>query len=71
VRTRLTLQLGWSVSLVLTLTAVGIIFTYVRARTGSVFASYLLHLGYNSTIAVATIIGFLGTKGFTRMPPGH
>jgi membrane protease YdiL (CAAX protease family) len=64
-------QLGWSISLVLTLTVVGIIFTYVRARTGSVYASYLLHLGYNSTIAIATIIGFLTTKGFTRMPPGH
>ncbi|HET8922834.1 MAG TPA: CPBP family intramembrane glutamic endopeptidase [Candidatus Acidoferrum sp.] len=64
-------QLGWSRAVVLTLTVVGIIFTYVRARTGSVYASYLLHLGYNSTIAVVTIIGFIGTKGFTRMPPGH
>jgi membrane protease YdiL (CAAX protease family) len=64
-------QLGWSTTLVLTLTAVGIIFTYVRARTGSVYASFLLHLGYNSTIAVATIIGYFATKGFTHMPPGH
>ena len=64
-------QLGWSLSLVLTLVIVGIIFTYVRARTGSVYASYLLHLGYNSTIAIGTMIGFLATKGFTRMPPGH
>jgi membrane protease YdiL (CAAX protease family) len=64
-------QLAWSLSLVLTLITVGIIFTYVRARTGSVYASYLLHLGYNSTIALASIIGFFATKGFTRMPPGH
>ncbi len=64
-------QLGWSRTLVLTLTTVGIIFTYVRARTGSVYASYLLHLGYNSTIAIATIIGFLATKGFTHMPPAR
>lgn len=62
-------QLGWSVSLVLALTTVGIIFTYARARSGTVFASYLLHLGYNSTIALFTLIGFIVTKGFTRMPP--
>jgi membrane protease YdiL (CAAX protease family) len=64
-------QLGWSLALVFTLISVGIVFTYVRARTGTVFASYLLHLGYNSTIALATLIGFLVTKGFTKMPPGH
>jgi len=62
-------QLGWSVSLVFTLIAVGIVFTYVRARSGTVYASYLLHLGYNSTIALATLIGFIATKGFTQMPP--
>ena len=47
---------------------VGVTFTYVRARTGTVFASYLMHLGYNSLIAIITI---LGTHGFTRMPPAH
>jgi len=62
-------QLGWSAGLVLTLMAVGIVFTYVRARTGTVYASYLLHLGYNSTIALFTLIGFVVTKGFTKMPP--
>jgi membrane protease YdiL (CAAX protease family) len=61
-------QLGWTWSLVAVLTAVGIIFTFVRARTGSVFASFLLHLGYNSTIAAVAI---LGTQGFTKMPPSH
>lgn len=61
-------QLGWTRSLVALLIFVGIIFTYVRARTGSVFASYLLHLGYNSLIVAITIIG---TRGFTKMPPGH
>jgi len=64
-------QLGWSRTLVLSLTIVGIIFTYVRARSGTVYASYLLHLGYNSTIALASIVGFIATKGFTHMPPGH
>ncbi|HKN76506.1 MAG TPA: CPBP family intramembrane glutamic endopeptidase [Candidatus Acidoferrum sp.] len=61
-------QLGWTWGLVFVLIAVGVIFTFVRARTGSVFASFLLHLGYNSTIALVTI---LGTTGFTRMPPTH
>ena len=49
------------------LTLVGIVFTFVRARTGSVFASYLMHLGYNSLIGVSLI---LETHGFTRMPTG-
>jgi membrane protease YdiL (CAAX protease family) len=61
-------QLGWTWGLVFVLIAVGVIFTFVRARTGSVFASFLLHLGYNSTIALVTI---LGTQGFTKMPPTH
>lgn len=61
-------QLGWTWSLVLVLILVGVIFTFVRARTGSVFASFLLHLGYNSMIALVTV---LGTRGFTKMPPTH
>jgi membrane protease YdiL (CAAX protease family) len=61
-------QLGWTWSLVLVLITVGVIFTFVRARTGSVFASFLLHLGYNSVIALITI---LGTEGFTKMTPTH
>lgn len=61
-------QLGWTWALVLVLIVVGVIFTFVRARTGSVFASFLLHLGYNSTIAVVTI---LGTQGFTKIPSTH
>jgi membrane protease YdiL (CAAX protease family) len=61
-------QLGWTWGLVFTLIAVGIIFTFVRARTGSVFASFLLHLGYNSMIALVTL---LGTQGFSKMPPTH
>jgi hypothetical protein len=61
-------QLGWTWGLVFVLIFVGIIFTFVRARTGSVFASFLLHLGYNSMIALVTV---LGTRGFTKMPPTH
>jgi membrane protease YdiL (CAAX protease family) len=61
-------QLGWTWGLVSVLIVVGVIFTFARARTGSVFASFLLHLGYNSTIAVITIVG---TQGFTKMPPAN
>jgi membrane protease YdiL (CAAX protease family) len=61
-------QLGWTWGLVLVLISVGVIFTFVRARTGSVFASFLLHLGYNSTIALLFI---LQTQGFSKMPTTH
>jgi membrane protease YdiL (CAAX protease family) len=61
-------QLGWTWGLVVVLIGVGIIFTFARALTGSVFASFLLHLGYNSTIAAVTI---LGTQGFTKFPSAH
>jgi len=58
-------QLGWTWALVSVLIFVGIVFTMVRARTGSVFASYLMHLGYNSLISIFAI---LGTHGFTKLP---
>jgi membrane protease YdiL (CAAX protease family) len=61
-------QLGWTWGLVALLTLVGVIFTFARAWTGTVVASFFLHLGYNSMIALASIIA---TKGFTHMPPGH
>ncbi len=60
-------QLGWTWSLVAILTMVGIIFTLVRARTGTVFASFLMHLGYNGLISVAAV---WSTHWFTKMPPG-
>jgi membrane protease YdiL (CAAX protease family) len=59
-------QLSWTWGIVSLLILVGITFTYVRARTGTVFASYLMHLGYNSLIAFVTVID---THGFTKMPP--
>ena len=61
-------QLGGNWGLVSLLVLVGIIFTFVRAWTGTVLASFLLHLGYNSMIAVTSIIA---THGFTQMPRGH
>ena len=59
-------QLGWTWGLVALLTLVGVIFTFARARAGTVVASFLLHLGYNSVIALFSVIA---TKGFTQMPP--
>jgi membrane protease YdiL (CAAX protease family) len=59
-------QLGWTWGLVAMLVTVGIVFTFARARAGTVLASFLLHLGYNSMIAFAAIYA---THGFTRMPP--
>jgi len=61
-------QLGWTWGLVALLTLVGVIFTFARAWTGTVLASFLLHLGYNSMIAITSIVA---TKGFTHMPPGR
>jgi membrane protease YdiL (CAAX protease family) len=59
-------QLGRNWPLVGLLILVGVIFTFARAWTGTVVASFFLHLGYNSMIALASIIA---TKGFTHMPP--
>ena len=61
-------QLGWTWGFVSLLTLVGVIFTFARAWTGTVLASFLLHLGYNSMIAVTSLIA---TRGFTHMPPGQ
>jgi membrane protease YdiL (CAAX protease family) len=61
-------QLGGAKSLIAVMSLVGIIFTLARARTGSVFASYLMHLGYNSLIGVSLI---LATHGFTQAPMTH
>lgn len=58
-------QLGWSWGIVSLLILVGIVFTFVRARTGTVFSSFLLHLGYNSAIAVVTIASILMNHGST------
>jgi len=58
-------QLGWTWGLVAMLTLVGIVFTLVRARTGTVFASFMMHLGYNLLISLAT---GLSTHWFTKMP---
>lgn len=57
---------GWvQISLLI---LVGIILTAARARTGSVVASYLMHLSYNTVLFVGYVIG---THGLTKLPPTH
>ena len=48
------------------LIGVGIFLTWVRARTGTVAASYFVHLGYNSLL----FLGFYSATGGLRHIPG-
>ncbi len=57
-------QLGFSWAPVLMLVMVGVVLTLVRARTGSVGASFLVHAAYNLTIF---FILWLGTDHFRHM----
>ncbi len=49
------------------LAVVGIVFTFVRAKSGTVFASYLFHLGYNGWLFAA----FVGATHFLKNLPGQ
>src|SRR4029077_20380244 len=55
---------GWGQIVLLIL--VGILLTWVRARTGTVTASYLVHLGYNTLL----FLGFFAATGGLRHIPG-
>jgi hypothetical protein len=48
------------------LIGVGILLTWVRARTGTVAASYFVHLGYNSLL----FLGYFSATGGLRHIPG-
>jgi len=61
-------QLGGHWELIALLTLVGIVLTWVRARTGSTLSSYFLHLGYNTLIAVGFLVG---TSGLRNLPPAQ
>lgn len=50
------------------LIVVGIILTFARARTGSVLASYLIHVSYNLLLFGGF---FLTTHGLKNIPPLH
>lgn len=60
-------QYGYAWGILLVIFGVGVVCGIVRAVTGSVAASFLVHVGYNGTQMLIFI--FL-TRGFTRMPKG-
>jgi membrane protease YdiL (CAAX protease family) len=59
-------QLGGAWGQISLLIIVGITLTYIRARAGTVAASYLVHLGYNSIL----FAGFYIATGGLRHLPG-
>jgi uncharacterized protein len=61
-------QLGNSWPQVGLLILVGIVFTYARARTGTVLASYLLHVSYNSFLFLSFLVA---SHGFRHFPAAH
>jgi CAAX protease family protein len=61
------MQLWGAWGLIALLVLVGVVLSYVRARTGTVLASYLLHLGYNAMLFLGTAVS---TNGFRHFPPG-
>jgi membrane protease YdiL (CAAX protease family) len=58
-------QLGNSWPQVGLLIFVGIVFTYARARSGTVLASYLLHVSYNSFLFLSFLVS---SEGFRHFP---
>lgn len=60
-------QYGYSWGILLIIFGVGLVCGTVRAATGSVGASFLVHAGYNGSQMVLAI---LLTHGFTRVPKG-
>ena len=47
---------------VLLISIVGVVLTYVRSRTGTVLASFLIHVSYNSFLFAAFVIGTRGHR---------
>ncbi len=58
-------QYGWAWGAALVIVLVGVVCGVVRAKTGSVGASFLVHAGYNGT---QMIIALVLTHGFQHMP---
>lgn len=58
-------QLGGNLPQVGLLVAVGIVFTALRARTGSVLPGYIVHVSYNAFISIAFLIA---SHGLRQMP---
>ena len=58
-------QYGWAWGAALVIVLVGVVCGIVRAQTGSVGASFLVHVGYNGT---QMLIAVVVTQGFRHMP---
>jgi membrane protease YdiL (CAAX protease family) len=58
------LQLAGAWNQVALVTVVGIVLTYIRARTGTVLASFLVHFGYNSFLFGAFYFATSGLRNF-------
>ncbi|MBZ5502138.1 MAG: CPBP family intramembrane metalloprotease [Acidobacteriia bacterium] len=52
----------WQIALLI---AVGIVFTLVRARTGTVLASFIVHISYNSLQVITTLVALHGLRHLT------
>jgi uncharacterized protein len=61
-------QLGNNWPQVGLLVLVGMIFTYARSKSGTVVASYILHVSYNSFIVLGVLIA---SRGFQHLPQFH
>lgn len=57
---------GWGQILLIVI--VGIVLTWVRAKTGTVVASWLLHFGYNTFLFAGF---YFATGGLRHLPPVH
>lgn len=57
-------QVDYAWAPLLMIFAVGVVLTLVRARTRSVAASWLVHVGYNATLM---LLVFIETNGFRRL----
>jgi membrane protease YdiL (CAAX protease family) len=58
-------QYGWAWAAALVIVLVGVVCGVVRATTGSVGASFLVHVGFNG---MQMIIAVVATHGFRQMP---
>jgi membrane protease YdiL (CAAX protease family) len=57
-------QLAWAPAPLLIMLAVGLALTLVRARSRSVGATFLMHVGYNATLFALL---YIGTEGFRNL----
>jgi membrane protease YdiL (CAAX protease family) len=56
--------LGGALGQIAILVGVGIVLTWVRARSRSVLASFLMHTAYNSMVFVGVVIQTHGLRDF-------